>query len=98
MKGFSFYFYLRNNLNINDNIGQSSNGNDYSFLGWSNKGELIFNSSGNQKKIPAEILTMSCYARTKGIEINYEWVKNNGKDEYCIHPIINKLLNDFFSF
>lgn len=98
MKGFSFYFYLRNKLNINDIIGKSVNGEEYIFLGWSSEGDLIFNSSGQKKKIPSEMIAMCCYLKTRNIEINYDWVKQNGKDEYCIAPVIKKQLDDFFAF
>lgn len=95
MKGLSFYFYLRTTLTINQVIGTSTNGNEYTFLNWGEEGELKYNSSDTIKSIPCELIISSYYVSSKNIIIDINWLISNGKNDWCTPPVLNNLFENY---
>jgi hypothetical protein len=92
MKGLSFYFFLRSALKKDQKIGKSKYKQDYIFIEWNKKGDLIYNSSGNKKTIPTEIIISAYFVNTKKISIDINWLKSNGNNNYCTPPVLKYLL------
>jgi hypothetical protein len=92
MKGLSFYFFLRSVLKKGQKIGKSKYNKDYIFIDWNKKGDLIYDSNGNKKTIPTEIIITAYFVNTKNILIDVNWLKANGNNNYCTPPVLKYLL------
>jgi hypothetical protein len=97
--GIDFYFHLRNSIPQDEAL--SENGR-YKFVKWMKNGGLQFYISENQKKtIPPEILIVAYYAKGRKvgnlppIRIDYDWVRQNGQDNYCFSEVINYLIEKY---
>jgi hypothetical protein len=66
---------------------------------WSKNGGLRYRVENSKEKqiktIEPELLVMSKYWQSKGIEISYKLLKDNKHDNFCTAPVINYLLSNF---
>lgn len=96
MQGIQFYKHLRNVLQPGQAIHQQ---NKYSFVEWTESGELRYSvnkaKKKQTKKIELEILVMAVYWKRHNIKITSQLLVTNQHKHWCTPPVLKFLLKRY---